>query len=527
MNFYEIIYLKRQLKTKLSSFNFRKAITPYKNLLEIFFDGEEGSQRLIFSSSPANSALFLDTYRPGKKTNALNFFEPLAGKKVLDVRNPETDRWVYIDLEDDLTLCFRMFSNRSNVFLAQKNKIISQFKDYDQIGTTVPEPQHLYLFTAELGTQSTKNKILALNPMFPRQNIQDLIDIHDLDSLDNNELVTFVRACEDEMRNDPSFRLLENGNTTLLGEHLLPMETIRSFENVNDLVAWRFKNYSNAQRLRQKRSRLESALNRKIKRLQSSLGNLKNAEKGLDRAEKYEQWGHILMANAHRSVNGEDHVEVNDLYSDEERIRIPLKRELDLAANAQRYYSKSRNARKSYEDAKNRIPKLEKEKTLYEKLAEELDSRKNIWELNEWAKEHEDQLNEILQSGGSSDIGEGSAFYQLKINGYQCWIGKNAKSNDKLLKAGHKEDIWMHARGVPGSHLLIRMENDKGMPQKSVLLEAASYAAYYSKAKGSKLAPVMITKKKYVRKPKGAAAGAVLVDKEEVEMVSPKKPEYE
>jgi predicted ribosome quality control (RQC) complex YloA/Tae2 family protein len=68
------------------------------------------------------------------------------------------------------------------------------------------------------------------------------------------------------------------------------------------------------------------------------------------------------------------------------------------------------------------------------------------------------------------------------------------------------------------------MGNDKGMPSKQVLLEAASYAAFNSKAKGSNLAPVIITKKKYVRKPKGSPPGAVVVDKEDVEMVTPKKP---
>jgi predicted ribosome quality control (RQC) complex YloA/Tae2 family protein len=68
------------------------------------------------------------------------------------------------------------------------------------------------------------------------------------------------------------------------------------------------------------------------------------------------------------------------------------------------------------------------------------------------------------------------------------------------------------------------MGNEKEMPPKQVLLEAASYAAFNSKAKGMKLAPVIITKKKYVRKPKGSPPGAVVVDKEEVEMVTPKKP---
>ncbi|MFN1833652.1 NFACT RNA binding domain-containing protein [Balneola sp. MJW-20] len=527
MNFYEIIYLKRHLKNKLSCSYFLNAITPYKNLLEIFFEGEGESHRLIFSSSPSNTALFMDTYRPGKKSNALTFFDELKGKKVTDVRIPESDRWVYIDFEEDMTLYFRLFSNRSNVFLTQNSKIVEVFKEYDEPGSEAPDPQVLDLFSADPGSKSTKNKILTLDPMFPRQNIQDLIEVHELDSLNNAELVGFVKGCDEEMRNNPSYRLLANGNTTLFGQQRLPSETVKNFDSVNDLISWRYKNYSNAQRLRQKRSRIESALDRKIKRLKSSLGNLQNAEKGLDRAQQYEQWGHMLMANAHISTKGEDHIEVTDLYSGSDKVKIPIQADLDLAANAQRYYSKSKNTRQSYEEAKKRIPKLEKEKETYLELARELESQQNIWELNDWIKEHETDLEEILQTGNSSVKDEGSAFYQLSINGYQCWIGKNARSNDKLLQAGHKEDIWMHARGVPGSHLLIRMENDKGMPQKKVLLEAASYAAYQSKARGSKLAPVIITKKKYVRKPKGAPPGAVLIDKEEVEMVSPKKPEYE
>ena len=83
----------------------------------------------------------------------------------------------------------------------------------------------------------------------------------------------------------------------------------------------------------------------------------------------------------------------------------------------------------------------------------------------------------------------------------------------------------MHARGVPGSHLVIRMKNNKNMPDAQLIEEAASFAAFHSKAKGSKLVPVIFTKRKYVRKPKGAAPGAVLVQKEEVVIVEPKNPQ--
>jgi len=243
----------------------------------------------------------------------------------------------------------------------------------------------------------------------------------------------------------------------------------------------------------------------------------------LERAEKYEQWGHILMANAHiGNVNSEE-IEVDDLYGEGEKVTIPLEQEMDIAENAQRYYKKSSGAEKSYEEAMKRIPIMQKEKEKAERLLAEAEEITNLWEFKDWESEHEAELKEY-RNQGSSDDEDQLPFHTLEIQGYPVWIGKNAKSNDTLVQKAHKEDVWMHARGVPGSHLVIRMGNDKGMPSRQVLLEAASYAAFNSKAKGSNLAPVIITKKKYVRKPKGSPPGAVVVDKEDVEMVTPKKP---
>lgn len=527
MNYYELKYLKPYLKNKLTNSYFEKAITPYKNLLEFFFGSDDSGIRLIFSSAPSNTALFLDTYRPGKKSNALQFFEVLQGKKVSNVRIPESDRWLYIDLEDGYTLQFRLFSNRANVFLTKEGSITEVFKEYDEPGEAAPAPQTLDLFSADPGNKSPKNKITALDPMFPRENIPELIDHFALEQLSNEEIIQQVKEWDRILREGAEFRILENGNTTLFPEHILPVTTVKKLDSINDLIRWRYKNYSNAERLRQKRSRIQDALQRKVKRLTTSLNNLSQADKGLERAEKYEQWGHMLMAHAHEETGSRKEMEVQDLYGSGELIRIPVKSDMDVAANAQRYYSKAQNARTSYEQAQKRIPKLKKEKEMFEALLGSLQEQKNIWQLNDWVKDHEEAVEQVLQTGHGKSDQDTSAYHVIRIEDYECWIGKNAKSNDKLLQAGHKEDVWMHARGVPGSHLLIRMENDKGMPPKKILLKAASYAAWNSKAKGSRLAPVMITKKKYVRKPKGAAAGAVLVDKEDVEMVSPKKPNYE
>lgn len=525
MNYYELIYLKRELKNKLTVGKIEQAVSPYKNYLEFFVHTDTAKHRLCFSSAPGNIALYLDSFRGAKKSNTIDFFEPVYGVEITDITIPETDRWLFIHFGDGHKLHFRLFSNRANVFLSREGQIVEVFKGYDEEGEEPPSPQvlNVYQIEEDISRKSTKNKLVAINAMFPRQNIPELIDMYNLDEVSEEELQKFVRRICDEMEKKPNPRLLENGDTTLLSEKTLPLKTEKEFDSVNDLILYRYKNYSRDQRLKQRKSSLLKSLKRKIKRTRSGLQNLEQADKGLERAEKYEQWGHILMANAHLGDVNKEEIEVDDLYNEGEKVTIPLEIDLDIAENAQRYYKKSSGAEKSYEEAMKRIPIMQKEKEKAERLLKQAESITNLWDFKDWEKDHEEELIEYRNQDNSGNEDQ-LPFYTLEVMGYPVWIGKNAKSNDALVQKAHKEDVWMHARGVPGSHLVIRMGNDKGMPEKKVLLEAASYAAYNSKAKGSNLAPVIITKKKYVRKPKGSAPGAVVVDREEVEMVTPKKP---
>ena len=102
-------------------------------------------------------------------------------------------------------------------------------------------------------------------------------------------------------------------------------------------------------------------------------------------------------------------------------------------------------------------------------------------------------------------------------------MGRNAQANDELtLKYGYKEDLWLHAKDVAGSHVLIKHQSGKNFP-KDVIERAAQLAAYHSKRKTDTLCPVVVVPRKFVRKRKGDPAGAVMVDREEVIMVEPRR----
>ena len=113
----------------------------------------------------------------------------------------------------------------------------------------------------------------------------------------------------------------------------------------------------------------------------------------------------------------------------------------------------------------------------------------------------------------------GPVFKEFDFLGYKIYVGRNSKNNDELtLKFAKKDDIWLHAKDVAGSHVVIKKKSGQTVP-KNVIEYAAVLAGKNSKRKSDSICPIIVTPKKFVRKIKGAPAGSVVVDREEVILV--------
>lgn len=111
------------------------------------------------------------------------------------------------------------------------------------------------------------------------------------------------------------------------------------------------------------------------------------------------------------------------------------------------------------------------------------------------------------------------------VEGWDVLIGRSSEANDHLtLHIARPEDYWFHAHGCPGSHVVLRRGKGANEPSKATLEEVASWAAFHSKSKNAGKVPVIYTQKKYVRKPRGAKAGTVYVEREKMIMVRPVEP---
>jgi predicted ribosome quality control (RQC) complex YloA/Tae2 family protein len=105
--------------------------------------------------------------------------------------------------------------------------------------------------------------------------------------------------------------------------------------------------------------------------------------------------------------------------------------------------------------------------------------------------------------------------------GFRILVGRSAEANDTLLQQyTAKDDLWLHARDVPGSHVIIKHQSGNKFP-RPVVERAAQLAAFHSKRRNENLCAVIFVPRKYVRKRKGDPAGTVHVDREEVILVVP------
>jgi predicted ribosome quality control (RQC) complex YloA/Tae2 family protein len=268
--------------------------------------------------------------------------------------------------------------------------------------------------------------------------------------------------------------------------------------------------------------RLDKALAREADKLSSRLHRLEERVNRGSREEEYRRAADLLLANVGALRKGEKSATVEDYYRDGEPTTIKLKENASPQENVDRYYEKARDERVSFERSKTMLAET---KRRYDELSRK---RTRLDEATQ-TKELDAMLDELGGGRGAKRGGDdlASKFKQYIIDGkYRLYVGKDGANNDLLTQRFAKpNDYWFHARAVPGSHAVLKIDNAKEEVPKSALKKAASIAAFHSKAKTAGTVPVSCTLKKYVFKRKGAPLGQVQLKREDSLLVRPGVPE--
>ena len=259
---------------------------------------------------------------------------------------------------------------------------------------------------------------------------------------------------------------------------------------------------------------------RALKKTRRLLANVEEDLESARRAEEFRYMGNLLVTWRHRLRTGMDEITAMD-FNGEDEITIPLDPALDPERNIQVYFRRARKGKKGIEIIKARRASIREDIADLEKSIARTD-----------AIEDPAALAAMIIPEGSSVSRTGRIrekdrprFKSFRIDDtHTILVGRSDRENDELThRYAATTDLWFHAQGSPGSHVVLRGAN-RSTPSR-VIEMAAETAAWFSKARGSGTVPVICAEKKYVKRPRGAKPGTASCIRSKTLFVAPQLPE--
>ena len=451
------------------------------------------------------------------KRNSVDLFKTLQGKKVIQVIQHLNERAFTLLFENNFALLFKMHGGRSNIILFENQQFAISFHkkmEKDQ-GLTIeamdrPINQTLAYF------EETEGNIRTLYPTFGRNVLRYLEQLGISNTNSYSQQWDIIQNAVQNMEKADFYVFLQKDLPQLLTFSLDEGEALHHYHSAIEASNNFYYEYVKITSLAKEKDKAKKLLNKRLKQTQNYLNKTYSKLAELDDSNQNEETANIIMANLHAIPSRAKSVELFDFYNENQR-KIKLKEDLSPQKNAEIYYRKAKNAKIEIQKLEENIGRREREKKEVEQHLAIISEIDNFKELKKYLKNN--QLNTKQQQASVDKF----PFKKFDYQGFEIWIGKNSKNNDLLTqKYAYKEDLWLHAKDVTGSHVIVKYQAGKTFPT-DVIEKAASLAAYYSKRSNDSLCPVIVTPKKFVRKTKDLADGQVIIDKEEVVMVVPEK----
>lgn len=445
------------------------------------------------------------------RKNSVDLFGEIIGQRVVGIRQFKNERSFAIRFTNDLSMLFKMHGNHSNVIVFKGDDFHEGFRKNIEADKKIS----LGLLDREIdwskeAFESRRENLPSHYFTFGKL-VWQYLDSLAFFSQTKSQQWEMLEQIKSQL-NNPAFYLTELGKKPTLS--LLKIGNInKTFTDpITAANEFYYEHIQTGSLLREKNALLSTLRSK----LQSNKNYCTKNEVRLDelRADNnYKVWADLIMANLHTIKTNTDHITVSNFYNDNHPIDIKLRPLLSAQKNAELYYRKSKNQQIEINRLEESVRKKHSEISAIE---EKISVIENTTDYNLIRKLRTEAKK------ASAIISTTVPYHEFVVDGYRIWVGKDAGSNDELtLKLGYKEDLWLHAKDVAGSHVLIKHQAGKKIP-KQVIERAAQLAAYNSKRKNETLCPVVVTPKKFVRKRKGDPPGQVVVEREEVILVEPK-----
>ena len=560
--------IARELNGALCGGRIDRIIQPERD--ELIFTVRNGgaNHQLLLSASAGCARAHLTNVKKNSPLEPFNLCmlmrKHLIGGRIYEIRQAEADRILEIEIEhlDELgdrarkTIVCEFMGKHSNlIFTGADGRIIDSARRVSEAISSVREvlpglryerpPAHgkipfdqvtedaLYAALRDKGGPLNKLISACISGM-SSQTARELIfracgneDAH----IEECDLTAVCASIASELHHIPD----ELSPAVLYGADGRPVDAIafpyrsrahlrsEAFPTISAAMDEFFRSRDRAERIAQKSAAIHRTLKNNIERCEKKLALQREALLGSERMEEYRVSGELLTANLHLAEKGMKSVSLPNYYDPElKEIEIPLDVKLSPAQNAQRYfklYQKARNARTL---AAEQIEKTSEELAYLEGQMDNLGKCSGESELAELRDELEKfgYVRRVTNRRQMKQLPPSQPMKFTAPSGATILVGKNNLQNDKLTFSADPNEVWLHAKDMPGSHVIIVGEN----PDDETIVYAAKLAAAYSKGANSSNVPVDYTRRRFVKKPSGAKPGFVIYTNQRTLYVTPERP---
>ena len=531
-------HMVEELRTELLNGRIQKINQPFEQELVLQIRSNRKSHRLLLSAHPVfgriqlTDSTFENPAQPSTFIMVLRKY--LQGAVIESIEQIENDRIVEITVSNkneigdhiQATLIIEIMGKHSNILLVDKSshKILEVIK---HIGFSQNSYRTLLPGATYIAPPSTE----ALNPFMVKD--EKLFEILQTQELTAKNLQNLFQGLGRDTATELERQLLNDKLATFrnfFGQETKPCltdksfscvpfssKTAENFDSLSQLLDIYYKDKAERDRVKQQASEL---IRRVENELQKNRQKLKKQEKELlatENAEEFRQKGELLTTFLHQVPNDQDQVILENYYTNQP-ITIALDKALTPNQNAQRYFKRYQKLKEAVKYLTDLIEET-KATILYLESVETVLNQAGLDEIAEIREE-------LIQTGFIRRRQREKIQKRQKPEQYLAsdgktiiYVGRNNLQNEELtFKMARKEELWFHAKDIPGSHVVISGNLN---PTDEVKTDAAELAAYFSKGRLSNLVQVDMIEVKKLNKPTGGKPGFVTYTGQKTLRVTP------
>lgn len=548
--------LVKELNETIINGRISKIAQPENDALLLTIKGNHGQIRLLLSASASLPLIYLTKENKPSPLTAPNFCmllrKHIANGKIIKIHQPHMERIINFEIEHlnelgDIchkVLIVEIMGKHSNIiFCNDQGMVIDSIKHISAQVSSVREvlPGRDY-FIPE--TQGKSNPLSASRELFwekaygrplpvqkaiytaftgisPvvaselcfRAGIDGDRPSESLSEEEKGHLFHHFTWLMDDIR-EGNFcpNLIKNGKEPIefsaVGLTQYADYTALEYSSISEVLETFYADKDIFTRIRQKSADLRKVVNTVLERSRKKYDLQQKQLHDTKKRDKYKVYGELIHTYGYDLEDNAKKLEALNYYTNE-MVSIPLDPQLTPQENAQKYFDKYNKLKRTYE-ALTELTEETKEEILHlESISTSLDIAISEDDLTQ-IKEELVQFGYVKKKHSNKKTKiKSKPFHYLSSDGYHIYVGKNNFQNDELtFKFATGNDWWFHAKGMPGSHVVVKTNGDE-LPDRT-FEEAGRLAAYYSNGRGTDKVEIDYLEKKHVKKPNGSKPGFVV-----------------